>query len=130
MVTQIIIIGGLIAVAVVAFMFKDQIAAALSNAGLNLPSLPMMESGGGGSGGSSDLDVSGNGCACSNGRCIGNCSGNNYAGELPSGMTPMEFVKSKVPGAFSTRQWAYAGRAYPGRRHFVGYNLRGGRAYR
>ena len=127
---EILIIGGLAAAAVGAFVFKDQIAEAVGNfdlGGLGGGGGPVVAETGGGP---TDVDVSGNGCACANGRCIGNCSGNVYAGELPSGMTPIEFVKSKVPGAFGGRAhaWAYAGRA--GRYRLVGLNRRGGRVYR
>lgn len=125
-----IILGGIAAVAIAAFLFKDQIAAAIQNAGSGFGGGEMVTADTGG--GTTDLDVSGGGCACANGKCIGNCSGNVYAGDLPSGMTPMEFVKSKVPGAFGgyAHRWAYMGRANPSRRHFIGINKRGGRSYR
>ena len=68
---------------------------------------------GGGGGGNSvevsqdgmgtDIDVAGNGCACANGKCKGNCGAGNYAGQLPAGMSPKEFVKSKVPQAYYTK---------------------------
>lgn len=60
-----------------------------------------------------DIDVAGNGCACANGKCKGNCGAGNYAGELPAGMSPKEFVQSKVPQAYYTRsspfrtRWGY-----------------------
>lgn len=54
--------------------------------------------------GGPNVDVAGNGCACSNGKCIGNCSQMDSGGL--NGMSPKEYVKSKVPGAF------YAHRAY------------------
>ena len=64
-----------------------------------------------GGGGDIDMEVSGdNSCACSNGKCIGNCSGGS--GTLAPGQTPIDFVKSKVPQAYFARGYlAYHNRA-------------------
>ena len=54
--------------------------------------------------GGNNVDIAGTGkkCSCSNGKCIGNaCEEFGMTGDNVDIGDPLDYVKSKVPGAFS-----------------------------